>query len=166
MKKLVRCTTVMWILIFVFLALFITSANPSTQCDLANGWSQFNSNCYKLEDMKNWQEAEDYCVRDQGHLVSIYSEEQLSFLNAHMPGAAWVGLNDIREEGHFEYTDGSQFVSDYNLILWAPGQPDNWQNNEDCAHLRAPTDPQAGLLNDDFCTATREFICKKGLTSI
>lgn len=101
--------------------------------------------------MKNWQGAEDYCVGDQGHLVSIHSQEELSFLmggwltdqftcwnlidfveaimfglfpTAHMPGAAWVGLNDIREEEQFEYTDGSQYVSDYavNIIVWYRSQ--------------------------------------------
>ena len=51
-----------------------------------------------------------------------------------------------------------------DLLPWAPNQPDNWQDNEDCAHLRGMTHHEPGKLNDDFCTSTRDFICKKGLT--
>lgn len=32
---------------------------------------------------------------------------------AHMPGEAWVGLNDRATEGQYVYTDGSDAVSDY-----------------------------------------------------
>ena len=31
---------------------------------------------------------------------------------AHMPGEAWVGLNDINIENQFVYTDGTPAVSD------------------------------------------------------
>ena len=50
-------------------------------------------------------------------------------------------------------------LQDY--LPWAHNQPDNWQGNEDCAHLRGNVDP--GTLNDAICTATKAFICKKGL---
>lgn len=35
----------------------------------------------------------------------------LDILIAHMPGAAWVGLNDINVENQFVYTDGTPAVS-------------------------------------------------------
>uniref|UniRef100_A0A667WU17 C-type lectin domain-containing protein n=1 Tax=Myripristis murdjan TaxID=586833 RepID=A0A667WU17_9TELE len=140
----------------------VEHSNPSTQCDLANGWSQFNSNCYKLEaDLwKSWAAARhDY----QGHLVSIYSEEQLSFLNGGWPTdqlTCW-NLTDFVEEGHFEYTDGSQFVSDYavNIIVyirWNAGNPDN-HNDEDCLSILINN----GYWNDDNCDFNRGYICKR-----
>uniref|UniRef100_A0A667X804 C-type lectin domain-containing protein n=1 Tax=Myripristis murdjan TaxID=586833 RepID=A0A667X804_9TELE len=108
-------------------------------CD--HGYLLYGNYCYhfEIEDMKNWQEAEDYCVRDQGHLVSIYSEEQLSFLNAHMPGAAWVatsdvwtGLNDLVISGMFTWSDEHMVT----FTHWAPGEPNNHQGfSEDCVEM-------------------------------
>lgn len=55
----------------------------------------------------------------------------------------------------------SVFPQDF--LPWAPNQPDNWQDNEDCVQLRGMNHHEPGKLNDDFCTSTKEFICKKGL---
>ncbi|XP_051907364.1 macrophage mannose receptor 1 [Hippocampus zosterae] len=130
---------------------------PTSHCD--PGYLLYGDFCYHFEGelVKTWQDAETYCVAQQGHLVSFHSQEELSFLIAHMPGKAWVGLNDINIESQFVYTDGTAT----NLLPWAPNQPDNWQNNEDCVHLEGPMHTEAGKLKDDFCTATNEFICKK-----
>ncbi|XP_056147018.1 macrophage mannose receptor 1 [Lampris incognitus] len=123
------------------------------------GYLLFGDFCYhfETETTKSWQDAETWCVGQQGHLASFHSQEELSFLTAHMPGESWVGLNDINEENHFKYTDGSNA----DFLLWAPNQPDNWQQNEDCVQLRGANHHEAGKLNDDFCTSTKEFICKK-----
>ncbi|RVE65935.1 hypothetical protein OJAV_G00121150 [Oryzias javanicus] len=133
------------------------TAAPEYHCD--PGYLLYGNYCYHLEteDVKNWQDAEDHCSRQQGHLASIHSQEELSFLTAHMVGQAWVGLNDIKSENQFVYTDGTPA----DFLPWAPGQPDNWQDNEDCIHLRGHSHAEPGLFNDDFCTSTREFICKK-----
>ncbi|XP_023194031.1 macrophage mannose receptor 1-like [Xiphophorus maculatus] len=133
------------------------TASPDGHCD--RGYLLYKDSCYhfETEQVKNWQDAEADCVKEQGHLVSFHSEEELSFLTAHMPGEAWVGLNDINIENQFVYTDGS----DANLLPWAPNQPDNYENNEDCVHLTGMTHPDPGKLNDDKCTATKEFVCKK-----
>ncbi|XP_014906843.1 macrophage mannose receptor 1 [Poecilia latipinna] len=133
------------------------TASPDGYCD--RGYLLYKDFCYhfETEQVKNWQDAEAYCVEQQGHLVSFHSEEELSFLTAHMPGEAWVGLNDINIENQFVYTDGS----DADLLPWVENQPDNWENNEDCIHLTGMTHPDPGKINDDKCTATKEFVCKK-----
>lgn len=101
-----------------------------------------------------------------------------------MPISAWIGLNDIHNEGTFTYTDGTQAVSDcrsscargwtcgapevvslQDLLPWGPDQPDNWEDKEDCVHIRGSDHIEPGKFNDDICTTTREFICKKGLHS-
>ncbi|KAM8872531.1 uncharacterized protein ACB058_004460 isoform 1-T1 [Synchiropus picturatus] len=133
-----------------------TSA-PEFSCD--PGYLLFGDFCYhfETEDVKNWQDAEAQCVSQQGHLVSFHSQEELSFITAHMPGESWVGLNDISVEGQYVYSDGTAA----EILPWAPGQPDNWQNNEDCVNLRGMNHAQAGKLNDDFCSSTKDYICKK-----
>ncbi|XP_015231842.1 PREDICTED: macrophage mannose receptor 1-like [Cyprinodon variegatus] len=133
------------------------TASPDGHCD--RGYLLYKDYCYhfETEQVKNWHDAEAHCTKEQGHLVSFHNEEELSFLTAHMPGEAWVGLNDITAESVFVYTDGSAA----DLLPWALGQPDNWENNEDCVHLTGMTHPDPGKLNDEKCTATKEFVCKK-----
>ncbi|XP_041666073.1 macrophage mannose receptor 1 [Cheilinus undulatus] len=130
---------------------------PDSHCD--TGYLLYKDFCYQFETetVKSWQDAQAHCVQEGANLVSIHDEEELSFIVAHMPAQAWIGYNDINVEGTWVNIDGS----DADFELWAPSQPDNWQNNEDCAHIRGPGHSEAGKYNDDFCTATKEFICKK-----
>ncbi|KAK5879066.1 hypothetical protein CesoFtcFv8_024411 [Champsocephalus esox] len=133
-----------------------TSA-PDSHCD--TGYLLYGDFCYQFEteQVKNWHDAEAHCSGEQSHLVSFHSLEELSFITAHMPGEAWVGLNDINNENQFVWTDGTAA----DLLPWAPNQPDDWQSSEDCVNLRGMNHHEPGLLNDDFCSATKEFICKK-----
>nr|XP_020506487.1 macrophage mannose receptor 1-like [Labrus bergylta] len=128
-----------------------------SHCD--SGYLLYGDFCYQFETevVKSWQDAEAHCAGEQAHLVSVHSEEELSFIVAHMPAQAWIGLNDINIEGQFVYSDGTPA----DFLLWGPNQPDNWQNNEDCVHIRGADHSEAGKFNDDFCTSTKEFVCKK-----
>ncbi|XP_036973174.1 macrophage mannose receptor 1 [Acanthopagrus latus] len=133
------------------------TATPDSHCDA--GYLLYGDFCYKFEteEVKNWQDAEAHCVKEQGHLASFHTQEELSFLVAHMPVGAWIGLNDIQVENQFVFSDGTS----PDLLPWVPGQPDNWQDNEDCVHIRGMNEVEPGLLNDDYCTSSRDFICKK-----
>ncbi|KAJ3605426.1 hypothetical protein NHX12_027473 [Muraenolepis orangiensis] len=130
---------------------------PGVHC--APGYLLYGDFCYHFETENpfSWEEAEARCVSQQGHLVSFHSQEELSFLSAHMPGEAWMGLNDIKIENTFVYTDGTPF----DVIVWGPEQPDNWQHNEDCVHLNGMNHVEPGKLSDHFCTSAKDFICKK-----
>nr|XP_040053507.1 macrophage mannose receptor 1 [Gasterosteus aculeatus aculeatus] len=130
---------------------------PDSHCDA--GYLLNGDFCYRFESesVKSWHDAEAHCSGEQAHLASFHEEDELSFLIAHMPGASWVGLNDINVENQFVYTDGTPA----DLLPWATNQPDNWEKNEDCVHLRGTTQSEPGKLADDVCTNTREFICKK-----
>ncbi|KAM8828848.1 secretory phospholipase A2 receptor isoform 3-T3 [Spinachia spinachia] len=124
------------------------NANPGPRCDLANGWRQHASDCYKLKaaGRRSWAAARRDCVQEGGDLVSVTSAEEEQFVTGTTDAAwidLWIGLSTL------------------NLLPWAPNQPDNWENNEDCVHLRGMTQSEPGKLNDDFCTSTREYICKK-----
>ena len=60
-------------------------------------------------------------------------------------------MHDTDVEGRFEYTDDTAV----DFFNWANGQPDNWQSNEDCIHLRSD-----GTMNDLTCLHEMTFICK------
>lgn len=133
------------------------TVSPDSHCD--QGYLLYGDFCYQFETemTKSWQEAEDHCKSEQGHLASVHTQAELSFITGHMPISAWIGLNDINTEGTFTYTDGTPA----DLLPWGPLQPDNWEGNEDCVHIRGMDHVEPGKFNDDVCTATHEFICKK-----
>ncbi|XP_049459415.1 macrophage mannose receptor 1 [Epinephelus fuscoguttatus] len=133
------------------------TSTPDFHCD--PGYLLYGDFCYQFEteSVKNWDDAEAHCMKEQAHLASFHSQEELSFLIAHMPGEAWVGLRDVAVEGQWVYSDGTPA----DLLPWGPNQPDNWADNEDCAHLTGMTHSHPGTLNDIYCTYTKEFICKK-----
>ncbi|XP_076014518.1 uncharacterized protein LOC143007034 [Genypterus blacodes] len=134
------------------------TAAPDSQCD--PGYLLYGDFCYRFETemVKNWDDAQADCFSQQANLVSFHSEEELSFLSAHMPGEAWLGLNDKATEGSYVFNDGTPTP---DVLPWAPNQPDNWNRNEDCVQLRGMNHPQPGKLNDDLCTSNKEYICKK-----
>ncbi|XP_047425524.1 macrophage mannose receptor 1 [Mugil cephalus] len=129
---------------------------PDSHCD--PGYLLYGNFCYHFEseNVKNWHDAEARCKNEQGHLVSVHSQEELSFLTAHMPGEGWMGLNDINAEGQFVYTDGTPA----DLVQWATGQPDNFED-EDCVLIYGMNHDQPGKMSDAVCSTTKDYICKK-----
>ena len=76
----------------------------------------------------------------------------------------WIGINDRKTEGKFEWIDGSS--STYtNWHQGPPKQPDDWNNNEDCVYMK-----KDGTWADIYCEwyypiGAYVYICKKPETS-
>uniref|UniRef100_A0AAY4ERX0 C-type lectin domain-containing protein n=1 Tax=Denticeps clupeoides TaxID=299321 RepID=A0AAY4ERX0_9TELE len=139
---------------------YICKMSGDSHCD--EGYLLFGDHCYHFETemTKNWNDAEAYCVNQNANLVSIHTAEQ--WHSAHMSRSSWVGLNDIQNENHFVWSDGSPT----DFLPWEPNQPDNWQGDEDCVHMRGVEHYNPGTLNDLPCTSSFPFICQKGTLSI
>ncbi|KAF4077177.1 hypothetical protein AMELA_G00205040 [Ameiurus melas] len=133
------------------------TAAPGFHCD--QGYLLYGDYCYHFESesVKTWQDAENYCVSQKGHLASIHDQETVSFITAHITRASWIGLNDIQQEGNFKWSDGTAS----NFLPWGEGQPDNW-NDEDCVQIRGTEHFETGKFNDIQCSNTYPFICQKG----
>ena len=62
---------------------------------------------YKVFDLsggRSWQDAEDACTYDGGHLATITSASENQFVAALLGGSgadAWIGCNDAEREGAF-----------------------------------------------------------------
>lgn len=87
---------------FLFKSCFLlcSSANPGPQCDLANGWSPYGSNCYKLkaDTMKSWSQARHDCVQEGGDLVSITSAAEEQYVTGILGTSQldiWIGFSTL-----------------------------------------------------------------------
>ncbi|XP_072923106.1 C-type lectin BpLec-like isoform X3 [Hemitrygon akajei] len=119
------------------------------------------NSCYRFfSDKKTWEEAEDFCNRDErcGQLASVNSEEHNTFIsnvvfivNQKKP-TAWIGLNDICKEGNFTWVDGSL----YCYSKWAKNQPDDFKRKEDCVNIHRFNDM---AWNDAPCDKKNGFVC-------
>ncbi|XP_075033477.1 C-type mannose receptor 2 [Mixophyes fleayi] len=126
------------------------------KCD--PGWQSYGINCYRLNsEKKSWQDAKKMCVRSDGNIASIHSLLELEFVTKQIKQDVeelWIGLNDIKHQMHFEWSDGSAVI----FTLWHPFEPNNFRDSmEDCVTIWGPE----GKWNDSPCNQTLPSICKK-----
>jgi len=80
-----------------------------------------------------WQEARQACLDRQQELVSLHdieTAEVLSWMFAEITGHehAWIGLNDLDQEGDFSWSDESEVDFDW----WQPYSPSPYGTSRDC----------------------------------
>ncbi|PKK24496.1 synaptotagmin XVII, partial [Columba livia] len=136
-------------------------------------WTEYEGHCYRYFPInKTWAEADLYCAEfsigiRSAKLASIHSWEENVFVydlvNSRVPGIPtdiWTGLNDLRQEGHFEWTDGSSF--DYHY--WDGSQPDDGihaiPEEEDCVQIWYRHSSALRSWNDNACGRAFPFVCK------
>jgi len=70
----------------------------------------------------------------------------------------WIGYNDVREDGKFEWASGS--TASYTNWWWRA--PNNGGGHEDEHCVEAWSEGQyAGLWNDTMCWLKRPFVCSR-----
>ena len=79
------------------------------------------------EDEKTWSEAREACQAITGYdLVSIASADLATFLRTESKsrgGDHWIGLNDMEEEGTFEWANGMSMEFALGEEPWNSGEP-------------------------------------------
>ncbi|XP_053309219.1 C-type mannose receptor 2 isoform X2 [Spea bombifrons] len=136
----------------------IEPVEPGVEIECDAGWLNFGMNCYRLNtDKKTWQEAKKACVRLDGNLASIHRLLELEFVTKQVKQDVeelWIGLNDLKHQMNFEWSDGSSVT----FTSWHPFEPNNFRDSmEDCVTIWGPD----GKWNDSPCNQTLPSICKK-----
>lgn len=103
--------------------------------------NETNDHWYRLSTPGTWSEAEAEAVSEGGHLATIRNAAENDWLlqnlyrdscssNPELNGP-WIGLNDIRVEGSFEWVSGESSA----YWNWYPGEPNSWLGQEDHVHM-------------------------------
>lgn len=106
----------------------------------------------------SWVDAESQCVQEGGHLTSIRSSAENTFVTSLITGVTimWFGFNDRSAEGNFEWSDRSNVTYEN----WYQRAPNNQYGAEDCGVVRIN---DTGAWDDYNCTSLLYFVCRKGM---
>lgn len=118
----------------------------SVQADGGETWVQspVNQHWYARTSFAfSWDNAEKYANAYGGHLATIRSAAENSWLVSAFGGGVWIGLNDAAVEGTWAWASGEAVP----YTSWAPGEPNDYASNEDHATLYTN-----GEWNDDTGT--------------
>ncbi|KAG9476571.1 hypothetical protein GDO78_003227 [Eleutherodactylus coqui] len=122
-------------------------------------WIPYNGFCYTLlKENKIWKDAVLSCRKEEGDLASLHNIEESSFITSQFGfGDAeyvWIGLNDLKTQLFFEWSDGSPVT----YTTWQRGEPSHLTNKqEDCVALSA----KDGQWADKMCERTLPYLCKR-----
>lgn len=127
--------------------------------------SEFAGSCYQIfGELAPWIIAEQRCAAWGGHLASVQSLEEDTFLDAWPAQLAipfadgsgiWLGGTDAPIDGDFRWSDASPLT----FAGWAPNQPDNGAGI-DCIEKR---NDGTALWYDRRCSDTLPFVCERPL---
>ena len=119
------------------------------------GFFVFTHGSPKIE--KSWEEARKYCQNLGGDLASITDQSEHQRILDHIAKNGideplWIGANDKKSEGSFEWSDGRRF----SFSHWNSGEPNNYGGGEECVLLLPSKDRR---WNDNGCHKKFSFVC-------
>ncbi|XP_077294996.1 macrophage mannose receptor 1-like isoform X2 [Arctopsyche grandis] len=118
-----------------------------------------------------WNQARIVCMSEGSQLAMIESKEEQDFLtkilnepqnrvtNVTYPGYALLGYHALFQRGNFFTLKGKPITSN-DYFIWAPGEPNHGQADEDCGSMRP-----SGLMDDFPCSTASPFFCERPLSN-
>ncbi len=105
-----------------------TSVQAADTYDIPDEAVSYNGHYYMIyEDSVTWTEAETLCEEMGGHLATITSDEENSFIENFISSGTkyfyWLGATDEVDEGVWLWVTGETW--DYSNWITSDGQPDN-----------------------------------------
>jgi len=139
---------------------WITTPTYTTSCGACDGNNNIDGFIYmgSLNGHKyycsmfptTWEYAEDYCQQYGGYLATINSSQENYMLSNFLTiQSAYIGLNDVNQEGNFEWSNGEPLT----YTNWYPGQPNDYLQGQDYCEIL-----NNGQWNDQYDYKKLEFI--------
>jgi hypothetical protein len=136
---------------------------PRDALDLPVSPPEVSQDCVPVEGYvvcltaRSWNFARGHCARQGGRLVILETEAENAAVGALVrpwtDGAFWIGVSDRQEEGVWRWNDGVEVAYD----PWAPGEPNDYNQGEDCGHANWG---QLGRWNDANCGSRGPYVCE------
>ncbi|KAM9450008.1 perlucin-like protein isoform 1-T2 [Clarias gariepinus] len=153
---LLTAVTVLWILNMKNNQLQTKNNSIQNETDTL-GWKYNSSFYYFSTEKKNWTESRQDCIERGADLVIINSREENESITDHLVGdRTWIGLSDSETEGKWKWVNGTELTN--GTGYWYEGQPNDYDNNEDCGVLWNYPDRKG--WNDAPCTREFWWICE------
>ncbi|XP_027724283.1 E-selectin isoform X1 [Vombatus ursinus] len=106
-----------------------------------------------------YEQARKYCQERYTDLVAIQNKNEIEYLNRTLtfsPSYYWIGIRKIN--GIWTWV-GTQKPLTKEAMNWAPNEPNNKQNNEDCVEIYIKRKEASGMWNDERCTKEKLALC-------
>lgn len=114
-------------------------------------WVHILRSCYRFSyDKLEWSAAKSACEKLGSKLTVVNSEAEQKALVPKVPYASWIGLRRFP----WVWVNGSRL----SYSNWNDGEPNNWNNEEECVEMNPSS---AGQWNDRNCNGQHYCICKK-----
>ena len=109
----------------------------------------------------SWSAAEADCVAHGGHLITINTASEWSFVNDTLnskyiyfnTSIPWIGYSDQAQEGKFVWVTGQA-----GYDKWQNGEPQGNFPDEDCVDFNNGGNQG---YRDDFCSAKKSYVCEQ-----
>ncbi|XP_063777611.1 macrophage mannose receptor 1-like [Pseudophryne corroboree] len=122
-------------------------------------WIPYSGYCYSLhKEARIWKDAMLACRKEEGDLASLHNIGEASFVTSQFEYEnieyVWLGLNDLKVQLFFEWSDGSPVT----YTVWQRTEPSHLNNEqEDCVALYT----KDGLWADQMCENKFPYMCKR-----
>ncbi|XP_077975435.1 E-selectin-like isoform X3 [Styela clava] len=152
LKVMKDCKLVFFLFVSSMNFILLSAQGPVICIDAT--WSLYEESCYKMFDtLKTWHNAEDHCKTFGGHLVSIESAAENTFVHSLLTISIklyWIGLSTTDS---VQTTTSDWKWSDGTVFSYA-----NWDRFEDggCVDIRRGS----GKMISYACTYEDPFLCE------
>ncbi|XP_032884022.1 P-selectin-like [Amblyraja radiata] len=106
-----------------------------------------------------WENARNYCKEHYTDMVAIQNMEENKYLMEYLPkgyAQVWIGLRMINNSWTWI---GTNRKLENVFMNWAPGEPSNGKNNEDCVGMYIQAAAVSGKWSDEPCMNMKRPLC-------